>query len=69
MWSFHGTQTENQGMDNGITTSNIGGRMSMLVIEHVKHIHQGNYTCQATNQAGSNSHTTTLLVNGNQEGK
>ena len=69
MWSFHGTQTENQGLDNGITTSNIGGRMSMLVIEHVKHIHQGNYTCQATNQAGSNSHTTTLLVNGNQEGK
>lgn len=64
-WTFHGTQTETPGMDNGITTSNIGGRMSMLVIDYVKHIHQGNYTCQASNQAGSSSHTAKLLVNGN----
>lgn len=61
-WSFHGI--DSQVSDNGITTSNIGGRMSMLVIEDVKHTHQGNYTCQATNEAGTSSHTAYLKVNG-----
>lgn len=63
-WSFHGLNTGSQGSDNGITTTNIGGRMSMLVIEKVKHTHQGNYTCQSTNQAGTSSHTAQLRVNG-----
>lgn len=63
-WSFHGVNTDSLGIDNGITTTNIGGRMSMLVIEKVKHNHQGNYTCQSTNQAGTSSHTAQLRVNG-----
>ena len=63
-WSFHGENLDGQGLDNGISISNLGGRMSMLVIEQVKHSHQGNYTCQATNKAGTRSHTAQLVVNG-----
>ena len=66
-WSFHGENLAPHGSANGITTSNLGGRMSMLVIEQVKHTHQGNYTCQASNQAGTRSHTAQLIVNGNLE--
>ena len=65
-WSFHGKgHSKNTLNDNGIAISNIGKRMSMLVIEEVKSSHQGNYTCQATNPAGSRSHTAQLKVNGN----
>ena len=63
-WSFHGVNTDDLGTDTGITTSNLGSRMSLLVIDQVKHTHQGNYTCQATNQAGTRSHTAQLIVNG-----
>ena len=38
--------------------------MSMLVIEQVKHHHQGLYTCLAKNSAGTKSYTTELKVNG-----
>ena len=68
-WSFHGTETNNEGLDTGITTSNIGGRMSMLVIEQVKHTHQGLYTCQASNEAGTRSYTAKLVVNGKEQSR
>lgn len=65
-WSFHGEGQVQQALgNNGISISNIGKRMSMLVIEEVKSSHQGNYTCQATNPAGTRSHTAQLRVNGN----
>ena len=63
-WSFHGDVTGNSDMADGITITNVGGRMSMLVIDQVKHTHQGNYTCNASNKGGSRSHTAQLLVNG-----
>jgi hypothetical protein len=64
-WSFHGNGYSQRTIDNnGITISNIGKRMSMLVIEQVRSTHQGNYTCQATNPAGTRSHTAQLKVNG-----
>ena len=63
-WSFHGDGTESDSPDNGITTTNLGTRMSMLVIEQVKHTHQGYYTCQAKNNAGVSSYSTRLKVNG-----
>lgn len=62
-WSFHGSGGEGEG-DGGITTTNLGTRMSMLVIEKVEHQHQGLYTCQAKNGAGSSSYTARLKVNG-----
>ena len=38
---------------------------STLIIDHLKFHHRGNYTCQATNAAGSATHTAELTVNGN----
>ena len=63
-WSFHGN-AEGEG---GITTTNLGSRLSMLVIEKVEHHHQGLYTCQAKNGAGSSSYTAQLKVNGKVSG-
>ena len=63
-WSFHGVGTDPTAQDNGITTTNLGNRMSMLVIDNVQHTHQGQYTCQAKNHAGTRSFTTELKVNG-----
>ena len=68
-WSFHGLDGPNRLKssppgNNGITTTNLGSRMSMLVIEQVQHHHQGTYTCLAKNEAGTSSYTTELKVNG-----
>ena len=64
-WSFHGSDGEaGEGGDNGITTTNLGSRMSMLVIDNVRHHHQGQYTCQARNGAGTRESTAELKVNG-----
>ena len=60
-WTFHGDVV---GPETGITTTNLGSRMSILVINSVGYVHKGNYTCQAKNNAGIRSHTTELRVNG-----
>ncbi len=60
-WTFHGDKV---GQDTGITTSNLGSRMSILVIQSVGYGHRGNYTCQAKNEAGTRTHTAELKVNG-----
>ena len=65
-WSFHG---HNLTSGRGITISNIASRISMLVIASVDHKHMGTYTCQASNNAGSSSHSATLKVNGKLKGK
>ena len=61
-WSFHG---DNLTSDRGITISDIGNRISMLVINSIDHKHMGTYTCKATNKAGSITHSAALKVNGN----
>ncbi len=61
-WSFHG---HNLTKDLGIQTTDIGSRTSILMIPNVGHKHRGNYTCKASNKAGSVSHTAELKVNGN----
>ena len=60
-WSFHGDEV---GPDTGISTTNLGPRMSILVINSVEYHHKGNYTCQATNVAGTRYHSTELKING-----
>ncbi len=60
-WTFHGDKV---GPETGITTTNLGPRMSILAISQVGYRHRGNYTCQAKNGAGVRSHTTELKVNG-----
>jgi Immunoglobulin I-set domain len=60
-WSFHGSDITS---DLGIVTSQVGTRMTMLVISSVGHRHRGNYTCIAQNSAGTVSQTVELKVNG-----
>ena len=48
----------------GLTTSQLGQRASMLMIERVGHRHSGTYRCKVSNMAGSVSSTTELKVNG-----
>ena len=60
-WTFHG---DTVGPETGITTTNLGPRMSILAISSVGHRHQGKYTCQAKNEAGIRTTTAVLKVNG-----
>ena len=61
-WSFHG---HNLTSGQGITITDIGSRISMLVINTIGHKHMGKYTCNAQNTAGSATHSASLKVNGN----
>ena len=61
-WSLKG-QELNSGPS--ITTNMLGQRVSMLVIASVDYTHIGEYTCRATNDAGSVTHSAALNVNGN----
>ena len=61
-WSLKGKEL-NSG--DSITTSMLGTRASMLVISSVDYSHVGEYTCRATNQGGSVTHSAELKVNGN----
>ena len=60
-WSLKG-QELNSGPS--ITTNMLGQRVSMLVIASVDYTHIGEYTCRATNPAGSVTHAAVLNVNG-----
>lgn len=48
----------------GVTKTQIGDRTSLLMISPVLGTHAGNYTCMASNIAGSVNHTVTVRVNG-----
>lgn len=56
---------ENDNPDIMITKS--GRKVSLLVIDSVKAHHAGEYTCIASNLAGSSSHSALLSVNGTYE--
>lgn len=47
-----------------VVTSKIGKRINVLSIESVKADHAGNYSCMATNQAGTAIYTAQLIVIG-----
>ena len=61
-WSFHG---HNLTSGQGITITDIGSRISMLVINSIGHKHMGKYTCKAVNKAGTVTRSASLKVNGN----
>lgn len=48
----------------GAVTRRLDEYSASLVIEKVSSMHSGNYTCVATNVAGSESFTVPLTVNG-----
>ena len=60
-WSLKG---EDLGPGPDLTTSQLGPRTSMLMINSVGHRHTGQYTCTVSNDAGQTSVSTELKVNG-----
>ena len=60
-WSLKG-QELNSGPS--IMTTMVGTRTSMLIISSVDYSHVGEYTCRASNPAGSVTHSADLVVNG-----
>ncbi|XP_026315581.1 Down syndrome cell adhesion molecule-like protein Dscam2 isoform X14 [Hyposmocoma kahamanoa] len=59
-WHFHGF--ENTSSHLGILTTKMTSRTSFLSIAAATASHSGNYTCVATNSAGSTNHSTVLNV-------
>ncbi|CAG4948443.1 unnamed protein product [Colias eurytheme] len=59
-WHFHGF--ENSSSHLGIMTTKMTSRTSFLSIVAATASHSGNYTCVATNSAGSTNHSTVLNV-------
>ncbi|CAH3959324.1 unnamed protein product [Pieris brassicae] len=59
-WHFHGF--ENSSSHFGIMTTKMTSRTSFLSIATASASHSGNYTCVATNSAGSTNYSTVLNV-------
>lgn len=53
-------------LDSDVNVQQLGEFTSSLSIESLRPHHAGNYTCLATNSAAQASHSSRLLVNGNQ---
>lgn len=51
-------------LDSDVSLQQYGQYTSSLSIESLAPRHAGSYTCVATNPAASDTHTSTLLVNG-----
>ncbi|KAG7213701.1 hypothetical protein KM043_002940, partial [Ampulex compressa] len=60
-WSFDGQPIRSDRMD--VLVSNSGKRVKQVTIESVAARHAGEYTCVASNAAGSTSHSAKLDVN------
>lgn len=63
-WYFNGEPIISQ--DTPEVSISINKRRSTLDIEAVNAHHSGEYTCSVSNQAGGTSHSTSLIVNGNE---
>lgn len=61
LWYFNGKNVKTY---SEINVAKMGQRSSILSVETVSHLIAGNFTCKATNQAGTSSYTTELQVNG-----
>jgi len=60
-WIFHGQELSSQ---MGIETAKLGKRTNFLTIESIAQMHMGQYTCLASNPAGSTNHTASLTIRG-----
>ncbi len=60
-WHLHGDVISSE---PSITTTMIGSRTSILIINQVGYRHSGLYTCRATNPAGTATYAAELKVNG-----
>lgn len=61
-WDFDGQNSSYSQL--GMSTSRIGERTSVLIIESLMASHTGNYTCTAANRAGKTNFTAALEVSG-----
>lgn len=61
-WNFNGKTVTDQLMS--IDISPYGKKSSILSIDSIDESYMGNYTCIATNKAGSSSYTMELFVKG-----
>lgn len=62
-WTFQGHDA-NKTNREGVSIMKIGQKSSILSIEPVTASHAGNYSCRASNNAGIDEYTATLIVNG-----
>lgn len=60
-WSFHGKDLSSH---QGITTTKIGDRTSLLTLSSATASHSGEYSCHAANHAGLAVHSATVNVHG-----
>jgi hypothetical protein len=60
-WSVHGEESSSH---QGISTMKIGARASLLTIAAATASHSGEYSCHATNHAGTVVHSATVNVHG-----
>lgn len=60
---YHGTKLLTAARQD-VTVMPTGPRASVLVFNSLKASHFGNYSCQASNAAGSSSFTAQLIING-----
>lgn len=62
-WSF---EKQSISVLPGVTVTKVGLKTSLLLIDPVKAVHRGNYTCTVRNPAGSANYTAGLHINGKQ---
>jgi len=62
-WSFHGSDTATTTQE-GVSIMKLGSKSSVLMVDSLKSSHSGNYTCRASNSAGTDEYSATLVVNG-----
>lgn len=60
-WLFNGRMIDSS---DGISISKMGQKMSTLYIESIRSAHAGNYTCRASNAAGTAEHSSELKIIG-----
>ena len=62
-WTKDGLSLGSSGID-GVTIRGNDEYSSTLIIDHLRFLHRGNYTCKASNAAGFATHSAELTVNG-----
>lgn len=66
-WSFQSRPLAAGGPFAGLAVNALGERISVLSIQSVGAVHNGDYTCTAENPAGTANYTATLSVNGDHD--
>lgn len=61
VWKLNGNEIHS---NMEVTTSRMGKRINVLMIDSVKAHHAGNYTCLAKNKAGQTDQSALLIVIG-----